>query len=188
MHDTPGRRRSPAASSATGSAGDVAAIPGQTMPMLRVVDRDYTAIADKLAAVGPLADRLGFTVKNVTYDLGHEARAGCRTRPASCSVAPPDGRPAIDTDLKLGEAILAFSGTTNGELAAQGFRSLERRVGKRLVDLLAEGSEEKPSSSPTLQARPVPVITSLVVSGAQDQRPPLCAVHRQRRAAQPCTP
>ena len=37
------------------------------MPVFQVVERDYTAIADKLATVGPLADSLGFTVKNVTY-------------------------------------------------------------------------------------------------------------------------
>ena len=35
--------------------------------MYQVVERDYTAIADKLASIGPLADSLGFTVKNVTY-------------------------------------------------------------------------------------------------------------------------
>ena len=43
-----------------------------------------------------------------------------------------DGRPALDTDVKMAEAILTFSGTTNGELAAQGFRTLEKRVGKPL--------------------------------------------------------
>ena len=47
------------------------------MPVFQVVERDYTAIADKLADVGPLADTLGFTVKNVTYRLEEQvARAG----------------------------------------------------------------------------------------------------------------
>ena len=39
---------------------------------LQVVERDYTAIADKLATIGPLADSLGFTVKNVTYRVEEE--------------------------------------------------------------------------------------------------------------------
>ena len=43
--------------------------PGSNAPNFVVAERDYTAIADKLAAVGPLADKLGFTVKNVTFDL-----------------------------------------------------------------------------------------------------------------------
>jgi nitrate reductase alpha subunit len=77
-----------------------------------------------------------------------------------------DGRPAMDTDVKMAEAILAFSGTTNGELAAQGFRTLEKRVGKPLADL-AEGSEEKRITFAMTQAAPVPVITSPEWSGSE---------------------
>lgn len=40
---------------------DLPAVPGKNLLALMVVERDYTAIADKLATVGPLADRLGFT-------------------------------------------------------------------------------------------------------------------------------
>ena len=77
-----------------------------------------------------------------------------------------DGRPAIDTDAKMAEAILALSATTNGRLAVQGFRQLERRTGTRLVDL-AEGSEEKRITFADTQARPVPVITSPEWSGSE---------------------
>jgi nitrate reductase alpha subunit len=77
-----------------------------------------------------------------------------------------DGRPAIDTDSKLAEAILTFSGTTNGALAVQGFRTLEKRVGKKLVDL-AEGSEEKRITFADTQVAPVPVITSPEWSGSE---------------------
>ena len=77
-----------------------------------------------------------------------------------------DGRPAIDTDAKMAEAILALSATTNGRLAVQGFRELERRTGTRLVDL-AEGSEEKRITFADTQARPVPVITSPEWSGSE---------------------
>jgi len=49
-----------------------------------------------------------------------------------------DGRPALDTDAKMAEAVLALSGTTNGRLAVEGFRRLEERTGVHLVDL-AEG-------------------------------------------------
>jgi nitrate reductase / nitrite oxidoreductase, alpha subunit len=44
-----------------------------------------------------------------------------------------DGRPALDTDAKLAEAILALSATTNGRLAVQGFREAEKRVGRPLA-------------------------------------------------------
>ena len=94
-------------SSATGGAGDVPAIPGQTMPTLQIVERDYTAIADKLGALGPLAEKLGFTVKGVTYELGHEVKRLAGMNGVMLGGAA-DGRPALDTDVKLAEAILTL--------------------------------------------------------------------------------
>ena len=94
-----------------------------------------------------------------------------------------DGRPAIDTDAKLAEAILTFSGTTNGELAVQGFRTLEKRVGKKLVDL-AEGSEEKRITFADTQAGAGAGDHLAGVVGLGDRRTALCTVHRQHRTAQ----
>ena len=140
-------------------------MPGRNLPNFSIVERDYTAIADKLAAVGPLADTLGFTVKNVTYRLEHETKRLADLH-GVMSHGAAAGRPAIDTDEKLAEAILAFSGTTNGELAVQGFTDLERRTGVKLADL-AEGSAEKRITFAMTQAAPQPVITSPEWSGSE---------------------
>ncbi|MFE6649076.1 nitrate reductase subunit alpha [Nocardioides sp. NPDC057772] len=145
--------------------GETPADPGHTKPVIAVVERDYTAIADKLASVGPLADTLGFTVKNITYRM-EEQTAKLARQTGVMPSGPAAGRPAIDTDEKLAEAILLFSGTTNGELAVQGFKTLEQRVGKRLADL-AEGSEEKRITFAQTQSAPVPVITSPEWSGSE---------------------
>jgi nitrate reductase / nitrite oxidoreductase, alpha subunit len=165
QHDTPGDTAQPGGVVRDWRRGDVEPVPGKTMPVLQVVERDYTAIADKLGALGPLADRLGFTVKNVTYDLEHEVERLAKLHGVMLGGAA-DGRPAMDTDVKMAETILTLSGTTNGELAVQGFRSLERRVGKRLADL-AEGNEEKRISFADTQVHPVPVITSPEWSGSE---------------------
>ena len=82
------------------------------------------------------------------------------------TVPGKDGRPAIDTDAKMAEAILAFSGTTNGALSVQGFKDLELRTGRKLADL-SEGSEEKFITFAQTQAGPVPVITSPEWSGSE---------------------
>lgn len=148
LHDTPGE-----------------APAGKTAPVYTVVERDYTAIADKLATVGPLADTAGFTVKNVTYRVNDQIDWLAHKNGVMLGGAG-DGRPAIDTDAKMAEAILAFSGTTNGALAVQGFRTLEQRVGKTLHDL-AEGSDEKHITFADTQQAPVPVITSPEWSGSE---------------------
>ncbi|MFF2371389.1 nitrate reductase subunit alpha [Agromyces sp. NPDC058110] len=165
QHDTPGETSQPGGVVRDWARGDAPATPGKTMPNFVVVERDYTAIADQLATVGPLADKLGFTTKNVTYDLKHEVERLAKQH-GVMPTGPAAGRPAIDTDIKMAEAILSFSGTTNGELAVQGFKTLERRVGKPLADL-AEGSEEKRITFAMTQSSPQPVITSPEWSGSE---------------------
>ncbi|WP_037065384.1 nitrate reductase subunit alpha [Pseudonocardia acaciae] len=165
QHDTPGETAQPGGRVRDWRAGEVPPVPGRTMPNFVVVERDYPAVAEKMAAIGPLLDTLGMTTKAVTYRPDRElielgARNGVMLGGAS------DGRPAIDTDAKLAEAILALSATTNGRLAVQGFRELERRTGVRLADL-AEGSEERRITFADTQARPVPVITSPEWSGSE---------------------
>ena len=79
---------------------------------------------------------------------------------------PADGRPSLARDIDACEAILALSGTTNGHLATQGFRTLEKRTGQPLADLAAE-HEGKQITFADTQARPVPVITSPEWSGSE---------------------
>src|SRR5262249_58136854 len=45
-----------------------APVPGQDFPKLVVADRDYPNVAAKMAALGPLAERLGLTTKGVTFE------------------------------------------------------------------------------------------------------------------------
>ncbi|WP_460464785.1 nitrate reductase subunit alpha [Arthrobacter pigmenti] len=165
QHDTKGQIAQPGGIVRDWHRDDVPGVPGQNMPIFSVVERDYTTIADKLATVGPLADKLGFTVKNVTYRLGREIDRLGHANGVMLGGAG-DGRPAIDTDSKMAEAILSFSGTTNGQLAVQGFQDLEKRTGVKLADL-AEGSEEKRITFEQTQGGPVPVITSPEWSGSE---------------------
>lgn len=165
QHDTPGQIAQPGGRVYDWKGTDLEAVPGRNMPALMVVERDYTAIADKLTSVGPLADRLGFTIKNITYDVKHQVNELAKLHGVFPS-GPAEGRPAIDTDARLAEAILMFSGTTNGELATQGFRDLEAKTGRHLVDF-SEGLEEKRISYIQTQQAPQPVITSPEWSGSE---------------------
>ncbi|MGY3564669.1 nitrate reductase subunit alpha [Sinomonas sp. RB5] len=165
QHDTPGQIAQPGGVVRDWRDPGVPAVPGVTMPQVSVVERDYTAIGQKIAAIGPLAAEKGFTVKGVTFELDHALNRLARAN-GVMSHGVAAGLPAIDTDAKLAEAILTFSGTTNGELAVQGFKELERRTGRRLADL-AEGSEEKAIRFADTQAAPVPVITSPEWSGSE---------------------
>ena len=145
--------------------GECEPVPGRTMPVLAVVERDYPATYERMTSIGPLFDKLGTTTKGVTCDVSREvdylrAKNGVRRGGAG------DGRPMLETDINVAETIMALSGTTNGHLATQGFKVQEKRTGHRMHHLAAE-NEGKMITFADIQAAPVPVITSPEWSGSE---------------------
>jgi nitrate reductase alpha subunit len=140
-------------------------VPGKTMPKLTVVERDYTAVYDKWQTLGPLVDKFGMTVKGVTVQPFAEVEELTK-KFGVMNAGAGRGRPAINTAENMTDTILALSGTTNGRLAVEGFRELEKRTGQRLAHL-AEGSEDRHVTYADIQARPTPVITSPEWSGSE---------------------
>ncbi|ANH92539.1 nitrate reductase subunit alpha [Streptomyces sp. SAT1] len=173
QHDTPGETAQPGGTVRDWRAEGRTPVPGRDLPQFTLVERDYTAVADRLAALGPLCEQQGMTVKGVTVRPGPEVRrlaARCGTAGGS---GPVRGRPLLDTDVKLCEAILALSGTTNGRLAAEGFERLGERCGPGAgFDTLAESVRERRIVFSDTQQRPVQVGTSYEWSGkeAPDRR------------------
>ena len=183
QHDTPGETAQPGGDVRDWRAGEVEPVPGRTMPKFVVVERDYAAVADKMAALGPLVDRLGMTHQGRHLPPGRGGRLPGGEATASMLGGAGDGRPAIDTDAKMAEAILALSATTNGRLAVQGFRELERRTGTA-AGRSRRGQRGAPDH---VRRHPGPAGAGdhqPGVVGQRDRRAPLRAVHRQRRAAQ----
>ncbi|MFD8552360.1 nitrate reductase subunit alpha [Streptomyces fradiae] len=165
LHDTPDELATPHGRVRDWKAGECDPVPGRTLPRLVTVERDYGAVADRMAALGPLLDTLGATTKGVTFDVGRELEY-LRHKNGTVRGGTAAGRPSIARDTDACEAILALSGTTNGHLAVQGFRTLEARTGTRLADLAAEHGGRRITFADT-QAAPVPVITSPEWSGSE---------------------
>jgi nitrate reductase alpha subunit len=165
LHDTADELAQPGGVAADWKHGECDPVPGVTMPRLTVIERDYGAVAEKMAALGPLVDSLGTSVKGVSWkpaaavDLLGKVNGLVRGGPAH-------GRPALTRDVHLAEAILALSGTTNGQVALQAWRELEKRTGVSLADLAAERAGERISFADT-QVQPRAVITSPEWSGSE---------------------
>ncbi|WP_425444296.1 nitrate reductase subunit alpha [Streptomyces thermovulgaris] len=165
MHDTPDELATPHGRVRDWRAGECAPEPGRTMPRIVTVERDYGAIAEKMTALGPLLDSLGATTKGVTFALDRELDH-LRHQNGTVRGGAAAGRPALTRDVHACETVLALSGTTNGHLATQGFRTLESRTGTRLADLAAEHEGRRITFADT-QKGPVPVITSPEWSGSE---------------------
>nr|WP_281288880.1 nitrate reductase subunit alpha [Actinomadura syzygii] len=171
QHDSPGETAQPGGTVPDWRDGRPAR-PGRNLPQVAVVERDYTAVADRLAALGPLTRDKGLTTKGITVGAEHED-AWLAARAGTVAHGPAEGRPLLDTDVKLCEAILALSGTTNGRIAAEGFARLAERCGPKsgLDELGASVAERRVVFSDT-QDRPVQVGASFEWSGkeAPDRR------------------
>ncbi len=165
MHDTPDELAQPGGVVRDWAAGECEPVPGVTMPQLVTVERDYARVAEKMAAVGPLLETAGVAVKGAHW-VPSGAVDYLRRANGTVRGGVADGRPALARDVHLAEAILALSGTTNGRVAVQGWRSLEERTGVDLADLAAERSGEHISFTDT-QVQPRPVITSPEWSGSE---------------------
>jgi nitrate reductase alpha subunit len=145
--------------------GEVDPVPGKTMPVIAVAERDYTAIYEKMTSIGPLMEKAGMLTKGVAYDVKREIDI-LRRRNGVTRGGAGDGQPKVETDVQMADAMLHLAGVSNGHLATQGFRFLEKRTGQQLADLAAE-HEGKQITFADTQAQPVPVITSPEWSGSE---------------------
>jgi len=164
-HDTPEAMATVHGHVLDWARGEVDPVPGRTMPVLAVTERDYTAIYDKLTSIGPLMEKVGMLTKGVPYEVSREIEI-LRRRNGVVASGAGAGQPRLETDIHVADAILHLSGTANGHLSTQGFVNLEKRTGTPLHDLAAE-HEGKQITFADVQVAPVPVITSPEWSGSE---------------------
>ena len=177
QHDTPGETAQPGGVVRDWARG-CRPVPGRTMPGLPWSSGTTAPIADKLGRLGPLADRLGLTAKDVT-----SAGAGGRPPARGNGVmlgGVADGRPG------------AGHRRQDGRDDPGALRHDQRRARDKVPAAGAATGSSWPtwprarrrSGSPSPTPRPAgPVITSPEWSGARPAAP-LRAVHDERRAAQ----
>ena len=165
QHDTPGAMAYPGGTENDWRVTGEVPIPGKTMANIAVVTRDYPALAQQWETLGPLVETLGLTTKGVTVFPDVEVKE-LAAKHGVMGHGAGAGRPAVDTAVKMCDTVLMLSGTTNGRLATEGFKALQRRTGRKLTHL-SEGSQDRRITYADCQARPVPVITSPEWSGSE---------------------
>ena len=167
LHDTPEEMAQPGGVVRDWKAGECEPIPGETMPKLVVVERDYGAIHDKMTALGPLVESAGIAWKGISWKPAQEVEE-LRRLNGVVRGGVADGRPQLVRDIHVAETIFRLSGTTNGRLAVEGFKMLEQRTGTRLADL-AEDREDERITLEDVRAQPRKVITSPEWSGIESR-------------------
>ena len=100
LHDTPDEMATPhGRGRATGRPASATRCPGVTMPKLVVVERDYGAVAAKMAALGPLLDTLGATDQGRHLRRRTRRSSYLRRKNGAVRGGVADGRPSLARDV-----------------------------------------------------------------------------------------
>jgi nitrate reductase alpha subunit len=129
-HDTPGELSQPFGVIKDWKKGEVDAIPGKTLPTIKVVERDYTKIYDKFVTLGPNLENGAVGADGLSYPIGeqyNELKDMLGTNEA--------GLPSIYDEKKVADAILTLSSTSNGKVAMKAWEALEEETGQKFTDI-----------------------------------------------------
>ena len=150
-------------------AGEIEAVPGKTMPALKVVTRDYKNLYNQYISFGPLARQSGLGQHGTHYEIQDEYDTALKSLPA----VEWEGEryPSLRDDAEACNIILRFATVTNGELAWRSYKNMEKKVGLPLAHL-AEKNRGLRVDYKALQARPQRLLNSPMWSGlTEDGRP-----------------
>ena len=184
LHDTPDEIAQPLGEVRDWRAGECEPVPGQDDAEADRGRARLPATSPSAgAALGPLLEKLGAHDQGRRVEAARGGASGWAAQNGLVRGGVADGRPSLERVEHACEAILALSGTTNGRLALEGFRSLERATGVPLADP-GRAARRRPDH---LRRRPGAAAHGdhlARVVGHRGARPPLRAVHDQRRARQ----
>ncbi len=152
QHDTPDELAQPTA--ADWRAGEVEAIPGQTMPKFRVVSRDYTKVGERMAELGPAVRANGVAAHGLKIPVEDMYDELVRRQGRQA-----EGTPSLAIDRQVCEAILALDPASNGELAYRAFEAEEKKTGRALRHL-GDGQRDARFDFAAIVAQPRRVLTT----------------------------
>ena len=142
--------------------GETEAVPGKTMPALKVVQRDYKNLYNQFIAFGPLVRANGLGAHGTHYDIADEYDQALKDTPTVQWNGKP--YPSLHDDEHTCNLILRFATVTNGEMAYRSYKEMEERTGVSLVQL-AEKTRGVRLSYKDLQAHPHRFVNSPMWSG-----------------------
>jgi nitrate reductase alpha subunit len=154
------------------AVGECTAVPGKSMPHLRVVRRDYVNIANRFISLGPLVRQDGISGNGVIipseklYEELLQSPVGGTPDPwhRRCVRWGGETYPSLEDALDAANALLYLAPETNGEASYAGFVHEEEKTGVLLTDLAQRGQGMPPVFG-DLMRQPRRILTSPCWSG-----------------------
>ena len=149
--------------------GEIDPIPGQTMPQIAVVERDYPNLYKRFTALGPLLSELGNGGKGISWNTEHEVEHLGALNGVVTEDGPTKGMPRIETDIDATEVILMLAPETNGEVAVKAWEALSKNTGRDHTHLARPKEDEKIRFRDVV-AQPRKIISSPTWSGLESEK------------------
>ncbi|RUO42735.1 nitrate reductase subunit alpha [Aliidiomarina taiwanensis] len=167
QHDTPGEIAQPYGVAAWWK-GECEAIPGETMPNIVEVERDYPNTYQRFTSLGPLMDKLGNGGKGISWNTQAEVDFLGELNRKHVEEGANKGRPIIDSAIDACEVILSLAPETNGHVAVKAWAALGEFTGRDHTHL-AKPKEDETIRFRDIVAQPRKIISSPTWSGLEDE-------------------
>jgi nitrate reductase alpha subunit len=148
--------------------GECDPIPGKTMPIIKVVERNYADTYRKFTALGPLMVKLGNGIKGMDWNTEEEYEALKTVNYPIMEEGVSKGMPSLEEDIAVCEAVLRMAPETNGEVAHKSWTALSKKTGIDHSHLYAGRHEDKITFL-DIQAQPRKIITAPTWSGIESE-------------------
>ncbi len=168
QHDSPFELATPLGEVRDWKKGECEPIPGKTMPLLKLVERDFVNTYKKYIALGPLMTKLGNNVKGIDWNTDQEYE---ELKKCNYTVKLPGisfGMPSLEEDISVCDAVMRMAPETNGEVAHKSWSALSKKTGIDHHHLYAGRHEDKITFR-DIQAQPRKIITAPTWSGIESE-------------------
>ena len=148
--------------------GECEPIPGKTMSILKVVERDFANTYNKYIALGPLMVKLGNNVKGIDWNTTAEYEELKKCNYTVQVEGISKGMPSLEEDIYVCDAIMRMAPETNGEVAHKSWSALSKKTG---IDHhhLYTGRHEDKITFRDIVAQPRKIITAPTWSGIESE-------------------
>ncbi len=148
--------------------GECDPVPGKTLPLLKIVQRDFADTYRKFTALGPLLRKAGNSIKGIEWNTEEEYHELEKLNRTITEDGVSKGMPSLEQDIGVCEAVLMLAPETNGEVAHKSWEALGRKTGIDHCHLCDTRRDDKIRYR-DIQAQPRKIITAPTWSGIESE-------------------
>ncbi|MBM4189846.1 MAG: nitrate reductase subunit alpha [Betaproteobacteria bacterium] len=169
QHDSPFELAQPFGEVKDWKRGDCDPIPGKTMPIIKVVERDYAQTYSKFIGLGPLMTKIGNNIKGIDWNTEQEYKELASLNRTVTEPGVSFGMPSLEEDIAVCDSVMRMAPETNGEVAHKSWTALSKKTGLDHHHLY-EGRHEDKITFRDIQAQPRKIITAPTWSGIESEK------------------